>query len=106
MDEVCAFTSISDFMQRPAGLIRHTVMIPSDLLNTGSYDVNLFVVKDTSVAILFQSNVVGFEVLEGEISGNWYGRTAGATRPKLRWESEVIKGSDFPVAMSALRRDA
>src|SRR5208282_2130465 len=95
MEEVCIFSSFSDFSPRPAGLICHTVTIPGDLLNAGSYYVNMIVVKDASVGILFQNNVVGFEVVEGEIVGNWYGKQPGATRPKLQWESEVTSVSDL-----------
>ena len=97
VEEVCVFSSFSDFSPRPAGLIRHTVTIPGNLLNAGSYFVNMIVVKDASVGILFQNNVVGFEVVEGEIVGNWYGKQPGATRPKLRWESEVISPSNLAV---------
>jgi lipopolysaccharide transport system ATP-binding protein len=95
VDEVCVFASVSDFLPRPAGLIRHTVTIPGDLLNAGSYYVNMIVVKDASSGILFQNNIVGFDVLEGEIVGNWYGKLPGTTRPKLKWESEVIEASDL-----------
>jgi lipopolysaccharide transport system ATP-binding protein len=97
VEEVCVFASFSDFSPRPAGLIRHTVTIPGDFLNADSYYVNMIVVKDASVGILFQNNVVGFEVVEGEIVGNWYGRTPGATRPKLRWETEVTAARDLTV---------
>jgi lipopolysaccharide transport system ATP-binding protein len=97
VEEVCVFASFSDFSPRPAGLIRHTVTIPGDLLNADSYYVNMIVVKDASVGILFQNNVVGFEVVEGEIVGNWYGRTPGSTRPKLQWETDVTAASDLPV---------
>src|SRR5580693_1976166 len=86
LEEVCVFASGSDFARRPAGLICHTVDIPRDFLNAGSYYVNMIIVKDTSVGILFQNNVVAFEVVEGEVVGNWYGRFPGAVRPKLKWE--------------------
>ena len=95
VEEFCVFASASDFSPRPAGLIRHTVTIPGDLLNAGSYYINMIVVKDASVGILFQNNVVGFEVVEGEIVGNWYGRLPGATRPKLHWETDVTAASRF-----------
>jgi lipopolysaccharide transport system ATP-binding protein len=97
VEEVCIFASFSDFSPRPAGLIRHMVTIPGDMLNAGSYYVNVIIVKDASVGLLFQSNVVGFEVVEGEIVGNWYGRTPGATRPKLHWETKVTPASDLTV---------
>jgi lipopolysaccharide transport system ATP-binding protein len=90
LEEVCVFATASDFALRPTGLIRHTVEIPGDFLNAGSYYVNMLVVKDTSTGILFQDNVVAFEILEGDVAGNWYGRFPGAVRPKLKWESKAI----------------
>jgi lipopolysaccharide transport system ATP-binding protein len=100
LEEVCVFASGSDFAPRPAGLIRHTVEIPGDFLNAGSYYVNMIIVKDTSVGILFQNNVVAFEVVEGEVVGNWYGRFPGAVRPKLKWETEAVESSDSIVSTS------
>jgi lipopolysaccharide transport system ATP-binding protein len=98
MEEVCVFVAVSDFAPRPAGLIRHAVEIPGDFLNAGSYYVNMLVVKDASIGILFQNNVVAFEVVEGEVLGNWYGRNPGAVRPKLKWVSEAIETGDFAVS--------
>jgi lipopolysaccharide transport system ATP-binding protein len=97
LEEACVFSSISDFKARPEGLIRHTVELPGDLLNAGSYYVNLYIVKDTSNAILFQKNVVAFEVVDNEGVGNWYGKHPGAVRPQLRWRSETIDSDDFAV---------
>ena len=101
LEEVCAFVSVSDFAPRPAGLVRHTVEIPGDLLNADSYYVNLWIVKDASTGILFQENAVAFEVAEGEVVGHWYGRIVGAVRPKLKWKTEVIESGD----LVSIRRD-
>jgi lipopolysaccharide transport system ATP-binding protein len=98
VEEVCVFVTASDFAPRPAGLIRHTVEIPGDFLNAGSYYVNMLIVKDASTAILFQNNVVAFEVVEGEVVGNWYGRNPGAVRPRLNWRSEVIDAGGLEVS--------
>ena len=95
LEEVCAFVSVSDFAPRPVGLVRHTVEIPGDFLNADSYYVNLWIVKDASVGILFKENAVAFEVAEGEVVGNWYGRIPGAVRPKLKWKSEVVESGDL-----------
>lgn len=92
LEEMCIFASPSDFASRPAGLIRHTVEIPGDMLNAGSYYINLMIVKDASVGILLQNNVVAFEVSEGVVVGNWFGRPPGAVRPKLNWRTEVVDG--------------
>ena len=81
-------------------LIRHTLEIPGDFLNAGSYYVNMLIVKDASTGILFQNNVVVFEVVEGEVVGNWYGRNPGTVRPKLKWKSEVIDAGDLTASMA------
>ena len=104
-EEACIFASVSDFEPRPAGLIRHTVEIPGDLLNAGSYYINLIIVKDASVGILLRNKVVSFEVVESEAIGNWYGKIPGATRPKLQWKTEAF-GVDGLSVPTAARQDA
>ena len=103
-EEVCVFNVGSGHGPRPVGIIRHTLEIPGDLLNTGSYYINVMIVKDASVGILVQNNVVAFEVTEGEVTGNWYGRVPGSVRPKLKWETETIENSDF-IASTAREED-
>jgi lipopolysaccharide transport system ATP-binding protein len=100
LEEVCVFNVASGFSCLPAGLIRHALEIPGDFLNVGSYYVNMIIVKDASVGILFQNNVVAFDVVEGEVEGHWYGHRPGAVRPKLKWETEVVERSDSIVATS------
>jgi lipopolysaccharide transport system ATP-binding protein len=95
MEEVCVLSGGSGHGPRPSGLIRSTVWIPGDFLNVGSYYINVMVVKDGSFGILLQNNTVAFEVVEGEVVGNWYGRPPGAVRPKLRWETETMDPRDF-----------
>jgi lipopolysaccharide transport system ATP-binding protein len=106
LEEVCVFSSFSDFAPRPTGLIRHIVTTPGDFLNAGSYYVNAMIVKDASETILLQNNVVAFEVVEGEVVGNWYGRPPGAVRPQLKWESEVIESYGAGAVTSMDRKDA
>jgi lipopolysaccharide transport system ATP-binding protein len=103
LEETCVFNSGSGHAPRPAGLIRHTLEIPGDFLNTGSYYINVMIVKDASVGILLQNNTVAFEVVEGEMVGNWYGRIPGAVRPKLKWETEIVESRDF-IASNATDR--
>ena len=91
-EDTCVFNTGSGHRPLPSGLIRHTLEIPGDFLNTGSYHINVMIVKDSSIGILLQNNTVAFEVVEGEVVGNWYGRVPGAVRPKLRWETETIEG--------------
>lgn len=95
LEEACVFNSVSDFAPRPVGLIRHTLEIPGDFLNSGSYHINVLIVRDTSVAILHRDNVIAFEVLEGDAIGSFYGRLPGAVRPKLKWDSEAIEAESL-----------
>src|SRR5438445_11636303 len=95
LEEACVFNAVSDFVPRPVGLIRHTLEIPGDFLNSGSYHINVLIVKDTSVAILQRDNVIAFEVLEGDAVGSFYGRLPGAVRPKLKWDSEAIEAESL-----------
>jgi lipopolysaccharide transport system ATP-binding protein len=97
LEEVCVFVSTSDIAKRPKGLIRQTMEIPGNFLNAGAYYINVYIVKDTTVAIVNQNNAVSFEVNEGEPIGNWYGKMPGAVRPKLKWKGEVIKAVDTQV---------
>jgi lipopolysaccharide transport system ATP-binding protein len=104
LEEVCVFNIASEFVPRPAGLIRHTVQIPGDFLNTGAYYLNFMLVTDASKAMFMQKNVVAFEVGEGERKGNWYGRVPGAVRPKLLWSAETEPLSR-DMSMSAASRE-
>jgi lipopolysaccharide transport system ATP-binding protein len=104
LEEVCVLSGGPGHAPRPTGLIRHTVNIPGDFLNAGSYYINAMIVKDASVGILLQNNAVAFEVVEGEVVGNWYGRPPGAVRPKLKWETDTMD-SLSPMASAATERD-
>ena len=89
-EDTCVFNTGTDRKPLPAGLIRETVEIPGDFLNTGSYHINVMIVKDGSVGILLQNGTVAFEVVEGEVMGNWYGRIPGAVRPKFQWKTDTV----------------
>jgi lipopolysaccharide transport system ATP-binding protein len=103
-EETCVFSGGSGHRPLPAGLIRHTVEIPGDFLNTGSYHINVMIVKDGSVGILLQNKTVAFEVVEGDVVGNWYGRAPGAVRPKFKWETKTIESRDMMASDAKDRR--
>jgi lipopolysaccharide transport system ATP-binding protein len=95
LEEVCVFNIGSEAEPRPAELMRHTVQIPGDFLNTGAYYLNFMLVVDTSKAMFVQKNVVSFEVGEGERVDSWYGRLPGVVRPRFDWRSEIL-GTQAP----------
>ena len=103
-EDTCVFNTGSGHKPLPAGLIRHTLEIPGDFLNTGSYHINVMIVKDGSVGILLQNKTVAFEVVEGQVVGNWYGRVPGAVRPKFQWKTDTVEGGDVMASNAKDRR--
>jgi lipopolysaccharide transport system ATP-binding protein len=90
--DVCAFyaSSASD----PAiskslayrGLCSVVCHIPAGLLNSGTYRVELLVVRDSTIVLHREDGILVFEVLdEVETRGGWYGDWPGAVRPLLHW---------------------
>jgi len=90
VEGICVFASWSDSKATPIGLVRGVCSIPGNLLNDGSYNVRILIVKDTSKILLDQSNVGSFEVHDVEREGNWYGKCIGVVRPKLNWTVECL----------------
>ena len=76
----------------PKGLFRSVCHIPGDLLNDGTYRVELLVVKDQSVIIYQHDDTLTFSVHETaeDRKGAWYGKWPGAVRPNLQWSTEAI----------------
>jgi lipopolysaccharide transport system ATP-binding protein len=98
LEEVCVFNVASMFGPKPVGMIRETIRIPGDFLNTGAYYLNVMLVKDASRPMFRENNAVSFEVDEGERIGNWFGRVPGAVRPKFDWTTEVVSTDAAAVA--------
>src|ERR1039457_5270524 len=90
LEEVCVFNVASEFAPRPAGMIRHTVQIPGDFLNTGAYYPNFMHISDATKALFAQNNGVALEVEEGKVDGCWCGRMLGAVPPKFHWRPEAL----------------
>jgi lipopolysaccharide transport system ATP-binding protein len=75
----------------PVGLFRDVCHVPGDLLNDGTYRVELMVVHDDANVVLRLDDVLVFEVADsGELRGGWYGRWAGIVRPMLNWTTELV----------------
>lgn len=87
----------------PAGLFRDVCHIPGDLLNDGTYWIELLVVHDDTRVVFQDDEAIVFTVedtLAGR--GSWHGRWAGAVRPRLAWETELLAaGEPAPVAGTA-----
>jgi lipopolysaccharide transport system ATP-binding protein len=61
--------------------------IPGHLLNTGTYTLHIYFVRDGSNVLLEMENPLTFEVHDEErLEGSWMGDFPGAVRPKLNWD--------------------
>ena len=81
----------------PAGLFRSVCHVPGDLLNDGTYRVQLHVVRDESVVIFRLDDLLVFEIHEAaERSGAWFGKWIGAVRPSLEWNTELLAPAASP----------
>jgi lipopolysaccharide transport system ATP-binding protein len=76
------------------GLFRSSFYIPGDLLNDGTHRVQLYVIRDQSVAIFRLDDILIFDVEDtAEGRNGWYGKWIGAVRPKLEWQTEMLEAS-------------
>ena len=66
--------------------------IPGGLLNDGTHRVHLSIVKDESILVYKQEDLLVFDINDSpELRGAWHGRWPGAVRPKLLWTTEHLK---------------
>lgn len=87
--EVCIFNTGSEAESYPLGLVSGVCCIPGNLLNDGTYRVQLNIVRDKSAVIFRNENIASFEVHDVAREGGWFGKWRGAVRPKLAWETTV-----------------
>jgi lipopolysaccharide transport system ATP-binding protein len=78
----------------PVGLFRSECHIPGDLLNNGTYRVELLVIKNQGAIrdLNFHfTDILVFEVHDTiEMRKFWYGKWLGTVRPNLEWHTELI----------------
>jgi lipopolysaccharide transport system ATP-binding protein len=83
----------------PVGLFRDVCFIPADLLNDGTYTIELLVVQDDTVVIYRHEDILMFEVHDTpDMRGAWFGKWAGAVRPSFEWSTELIEKDPSLVA--------
>jgi lipopolysaccharide transport system ATP-binding protein len=81
----------------PVGLFRSVCYMPGDLLNDGFHRLTLLVIENQAHIVYRHEDVLTFEVQEDRASRKgWYGDWPGATRPALRWTTELVSQGTLP----------
>ena len=76
----------------PAGVFRSSCYVPGDLLNDGTYSVDLYVVRDYANVVYHHAEILSFEVQDSpDLRGAWHGDWIGAVRPNLRWKTQLLR---------------
>ena len=81
------FSVTSDTQTRPVGLVGHTVRIPGNFLNDGTYTIAIQIVEDQSTALYGHPEILTFEVIDSARESAWFGKWPGVIRPQLEWTS-------------------
>jgi lipopolysaccharide transport system ATP-binding protein len=74
----------------PAGRYQCRFELPPRLLNSGTYRIELLVVRDQAVILSKHENIVAFEVVDAPNGSMWHGRLPGVVRPKIRWVTKRL----------------
>jgi len=95
---ICVFatSNLSDgkwgTRQYRRGLYRARCIIPANLLNEGQYRVSAIVVRDNTIVLARQEEVVSFHMNDdGSGRGDHVGTWIGVIRPILSWKVEILE---------------
>ncbi len=86
-DSIVFVTGLSESAGAAAwnvGMNKVTCFVPADLLNTGTYRIQVLIMRRGSVAFKVENAVV-FEMREGARKGASFNQWPGVVRPHLRW---------------------
>lgn len=76
----------------PAGLFRDVCVIPGDLLNDGTYRIELLVVARQTDVILREDDLLVFDVRDAATGAGVYGgEWQGVVRPRVGWTTELME---------------
>ena len=76
----------------PAGLLRSSFTVPADLMNSGTYRIDLKVFLGDITQVASWQDIVSFEIHDAasELRGLFHHAWPGAVRPNLEWKTELI----------------
>jgi lipopolysaccharide transport system ATP-binding protein len=87
MEELIIFGSGNSFDKGSGGKVKASGTIPANLMNDGSFLVNLYIQSKSMRPILVLKNILSFEMKDNEREYAYYGKINGLVRPQLKWNS-------------------
>ncbi|MBD1918186.1 MULTISPECIES: ABC transporter ATP-binding protein [Cyanophyceae] len=81
------------WLNRPfcTGIFSYKCHIPGNLLNNGSYQLNLSITENQDILLVKLTNALTFEIADSmENRAGWHGAWDGAVRPILKWETDFV----------------
>lgn len=91
----CVFVSASTPKVIRKGMYKGSCFVPGELLNNGTYTLEVYFVKDGQVVLYQAADLLVIEVLEAEREpGSWLGEIPGAVRPTLKWDIVPVPVSE------------
>ena len=83
------------------GCYRATCKIPADLLNSGTYYLNLLIVENNSTVAYEKKRIASFTVEDTiEREAGWLGKEPGVVQPRFLWTSERCLDDELSVEES------
>ncbi|MBL8830531.1 MAG: ABC transporter ATP-binding protein [Planctomycetaceae bacterium] len=82
----CAFCTFSEPSTHPPGHVRATCTIPGNLLNAGTYAIDVQIVEQGTTVIVGIRHAIVFDVLDADRTTSWLGTWSGAVRPACVWQ--------------------
>jgi lipopolysaccharide transport system ATP-binding protein len=84
------FTGLFDARSYPEGLVRISARIPGDLLNTGIYRIEFFVLDSAEFPLWTSAELLTFEVADSlDLRNGYLGEWPGAVRANVQWTTEI-----------------
>ncbi|QHT69578.1 ABC transporter ATP-binding protein [Rhodocytophaga rosea] len=88
-EEVPVLNTVSPKQWYAQGVVKGSFHIPADFLNDRVYRIQLLIVKEGKI-IFNDSNILTFEVVEGQRNSSWHGKWVGVVRPKFEWKLDYV----------------
>lgn len=89
----CVFTLVTDPVKLDKGLAEGTCIIPGNLLNSGKYDISIYVDKNAKICLFQHVEALVFEVEDFVEDREWLHNWEGIIRPQIPFTLGMLEPS-------------